>query len=113
GLEKVGGHTGTVTHVVSNVVGDGRRVAGVIFGDPLLNLADQVGTDVSGLGENATTDPEEEGKERPTETETDQDGRGGVLEGHDDDRGAEQTETHSEHPGDATGPEGDLEAGGE
>ena len=74
GLEEVGGHTGTVAHVVAHVVGDGGRVAGVILGDAGLDLADEVGADVGRLGEDAAADPQEQGEQRATEAEPDQDG---------------------------------------
>src|SRR5690606_2913120 len=51
GLEQVGGHSRAVADVVAHVVGDGRGVAGVVLGDLLLDLADQVRADVGGLGE--------------------------------------------------------------
>ena len=60
-LEQVGTHAGHVAHVVAHVVGDGGRVAGVVLGDAGLHLADQVGTDVGGLGVDATTNPAEQG----------------------------------------------------
>jgi hypothetical protein len=75
----------------------------------LFDLADEVGTDIGSLGEYATPDPEEEGEEGATESESDQYGRGGVLKDHDDDRGPEQAQTHREHPGDASGAEGHFE----
>ena len=63
-LEEVGTHTGDVTNVVTNVVGDGRRVAGIIFRDPRLNLADQVGADVGRLGVDASANTREQGDRR-------------------------------------------------
>ena len=87
-LEQVGGHAGAVAHVVADVVGDGGRVAGVVLGDAGFDLADQVGADVGRLGEDAAADPQEQGEQGAAEAEADQDGRGGVLEDHDDDGGA-------------------------
>ena len=49
GLEDVGSHSGYVADVVAHVVSDHAGVAGVVFGDPRFDLADQVGTHVSGL----------------------------------------------------------------
>ena len=43
GLEEVRRHAGAVTDVVPHVVGDGRRVAGVVLGDAGLDLAHEVG----------------------------------------------------------------------
>ena len=59
-LEQVGGHAGAVADVVADVVGDGRRVAGVVLGDAGLDLADEVGADVGRLGEDAAADPQEQ-----------------------------------------------------
>ena len=70
-LEEVGGHAGAVTDVVADVVGDRGRVARVVLGDPLLDLAHQVGADIGRLGEDAAADPEEEGEQRATEPEAD------------------------------------------
>ena len=68
-LEEVGGHAGAVADVVADVVGDGRGVARVVLGDVLLDLADQVGADVGGLGEDAAADPHEHGEQRGAEAE--------------------------------------------
>ena len=108
-LEQVGGHAGAVAHVVAHVVGDGGRVAGVVLGDARLDLADQVGADVGGLGEDAAADPQEQGEQRAAEAEADEDRRGRVLEDHDDDGGAQQAEAGGEQAGHAAGAEGDLQ----
>ena len=55
-LEEVGGHPGAVANVVTNVVGDGRWVAGIVLGNSCFDLADQVGADVGCFGEDAATD---------------------------------------------------------
>ena len=68
-LEEVGRHAGAVTDVVADVVGDGRGVARVVLGDVVLDLADQVGADVGGLGEDAAADSHEHGEQRGTEAE--------------------------------------------
>ncbi len=106
-LEQVGGHAGAVTHVVADVVSDGRRVARVVFGDTRFDLADEVGTDVGSLGEDAATDAQEQGQQRTTEAEADEDDRRRVLEQGDDRGGAQQAEADGEHAGHATGAEGD------
>ena len=112
-LEQVGGHAGAVADVVAHVVGDGGGVAGVVLGDARLDLAHEVGADVGRLGEDAAADAEEQREQRAAEPESDEDRRRGVLEDHDDDRGAEQAEAHREHAGDAAGAERDLERGGQ
>ena len=57
GLEQVGAHAGAVADVVAHVVGDGGGVAGVVLGNAGLDLADQVGAHVGGLGEDAAARP--------------------------------------------------------
>jgi hypothetical protein len=52
-LEEVGAHAGHVADVVTDVVGDDGGVARVVLGDAGLDLADQVGADVGGLGVDA------------------------------------------------------------
>ena len=76
GLEQVGGHAGAVADVVADVVGDGRGVARVVLGDALLDLADQVGADVGGLGEDAAADTHEHGEQGGAEAEALEHGRG-------------------------------------
>jgi hypothetical protein len=72
GLEQVGGHTGTVTHVVAHVVGDGGRVAGIVFGNPGFDLAHQVGAHVGTLGEDTTAQTGKDGNQAAAETEGNQ-----------------------------------------
>ncbi len=92
GLEEVGGHAGAVADVVAHVVGDRRRVAGVVLGDARLDLADEIGAHVGCLGEDAAADSHEQREERGAEAEADQHRGRGVLEDEDDHRGAEQSE---------------------
>ncbi len=68
GLEEVGAHAGDVTDVVAHVVGDDGRIAGIVLGDTGLDLADQVGADVGGLGVDAAADTGEEGDRRAPKT---------------------------------------------
>ena len=60
GFVQVGTHAGHVTDVVANVVGDRRRVPGIVFGNPRLDLANQVGTHIGRLGEDAAPDSSEQ-----------------------------------------------------
>ena len=60
-LEEVGAHAGDVADVVADVVGDGGRVAGIVLGDAGLDLADQVGAHVGGLGVDAAAHTGEQG----------------------------------------------------
>jgi hypothetical protein len=45
---------------VSTIVGDHRGVAGIVLGNAGLDLADQVGADVGGLGEDAAAKTRED-----------------------------------------------------
>ena len=108
-LEQVGRHAGAVADVVPDVVGDGGRVAGIVLGDAGLDLADEIGADVSGLREDAAADPEEQREQRAAESEPDEDRRTRVLEDHDDDGRPEQAEADGEHAGDASGAERHVE----
>ena len=60
GLEEVGAHAGDVADVVTDVVGDDGGVAGVVLGNARLDLADEVGADVGGLGVDAAADTREQ-----------------------------------------------------
>ena len=109
GLEQVGRHAGAVADVVADVVGDRGGVAGVVLGDARLDLADEVGPHVGGLGEDAAADTHEQGDQRGAEPEADQHGGGAVLEDEDDRGRADEAEADAEQPGDAAGAEGHLE----
>ena len=60
GLEEVGRHAGAVADVVTDVVGNHRRVAGVVLGNAGLDLAHQVGADVGALGEDTAAETRED-----------------------------------------------------
>ena len=60
GLEQVGAAAGAVADVVADEVGDDGRVARVVLGDARLDLADEVGADVGGLGVDAAAELGEE-----------------------------------------------------
>ena len=110
GLEQVGRHAGAVADVVADVVGDGGRVARVVLGDALLDLADEVGADVGRLGEDAAADAHEHGEQRGAEAEA-LEHRGRVtLVDQDDRRGTEQAETDDAHADEAAGAERDPRA---
>ena len=110
GLEQVGGHAGAVADIVADIVGDHGRVAGIVLGDSGLDLADQVGADVGGLGEDAAAETREDRDQRGAEGEGDQrvDRRRGrsarspsTLDEHvEEDRDGEQGEAGDEHAGD-------------
>ena len=116
GLEQVGGHASAVADVVTDVVRDHRGVARVVLRDARLDLADEVGTDIRTLGEDAATEAREDGDQRAAEGETDQ-GTQRHLVAHDRDHelvvegDADQPETHDQHAGDRAALEGDLQRG--
>ena len=60
GLEEVRAHARDVADVVADVVRDDGRVAGVVLGETRLDLADEVGADVGGLGVDAAADTREQ-----------------------------------------------------
>ncbi len=66
-LEDVGRHAGAIPDVVPHVVGDGRGVARVVFGNAGFELADQVGPHVGRLGIDAAADAHEQRQQRPAE----------------------------------------------
>ena len=72
GLEQVGRHPGTVADVVADVVGDHGGVARIVLGNAGFDLADEVGADVGGLGEDAAAEAGEHRDQRAAEAETDQ-----------------------------------------
>ena len=110
-LEEVGGHAGAVADVVTDVVGDRRGVARVVLGDVLLDLADQVGADVGGLGEDAAADPHEHGEQRGAEAEALEHVGRLVLEEQHDEAGAEQAEADGQHADHGAGAQADRHGG--
>jgi hypothetical protein len=107
GLEQVGRHARAVADVVADVVRDRRGVSRVVLGNALLHLADQVGADVRGLGEDAAAHPHEHREQRAAEPEADQHAGRVLLEDQQDHGRAEQAEADREHPRDAAGAERD------
>ena len=81
GLEQVGAAAGAVADVVADEVRDDGRVARVVLGDALLDLAHEVGADVGGLGVDTAAELGEEGHERGAEAEAD-DQEGRLGDGH-------------------------------
>jgi hypothetical protein len=61
GLEQVGGHAGAIADVVADVIGDYRRVAGIILGNACFNLADDVCTHIRTFGEDAAAESGKDG----------------------------------------------------
>ena len=79
-LEEIGCHAGAVADVIADIVRNRRGIAGVVFGNALLHLADQVGADIGGLGEYAAAYAHEHGEHRGPEAEALEDRRGVTSE---------------------------------
>ncbi len=67
GLEQIGGHAGAIADIVAHIVGDDGGVAGIVFGNARFHLADQIGTDIGGLGEDAAAQTREDRDQRGAE----------------------------------------------
>ena len=80
-LEQVGATAGAVADVVADEVGDDAGVARVVLGDARLDLADEVGADVGGLGVDAAAELGEQGDEAGAEAEADDQERR-LVDGH-------------------------------
>ena len=117
GLEQVRAAAGAVADVVADEVRDHARVARVVLGDARLDLAHEVGADVSGLGVDAAAELGEQRHERGTEAEADDEERrlrGGhatleATEQREDAPHAEQRERHDEEAGDGAAAHGGLD----
>ena len=109
GLEKVGAHAGDVTHVITHVVGDHAGVAGVVFGYARFHLADQVGSNVSGFGEDSAAHAGEQSDGAGPETETGH--RADVLKYEEQDGDAQQADAHHGYTHYCPAGEGDAQSG--
>ena len=122
GLEQVGRHAGAIADVVADVVGDGGRVARIVFRDAGLDLADEIAADVGALGEDAAAETGEDRDQRGAEAERHERvddraaGRREAGEARQDeevDGDAEKGEAGDQHARDGAGLEGDVEAAAE
>ena len=107
-LKEVGAHACNVAYIVADVIGDNSGVAGVVFGDACLDLADEVGADVSSLGVDTAADTGKERNGGSTEREAEEDF--GVLGDDVENACAEKTETDDAHTHDGAAGEGDGES---
>ena len=74
GFKNIRRHARAVAHVVAHVVGDGRRVARIVFVEIRLHLAHEVRADIRRLRVDAAAEPREDGNERRAERQADQAG---------------------------------------
>ncbi len=72
GLEQVSRHAGAIADIVTDVVGDGCRVAWIIFRNAGLDLADEIAADVGALGEDTAAKAGEDRDQRRAEAERNQ-----------------------------------------
>ena len=54
---------GADTHVVAHVIGNYRRIAGVVFGNSGFHFTNQIGTHICALGKNTATQSRENGNQ--------------------------------------------------
>ena len=66
--EKIGSHTGNISDVITDVIGNGSWVGNIIFFKILDSLTDEIGTDISSFGVDTTTDSTEESDRGSTES---------------------------------------------
>ena len=72
GFKNVRGHAGAVADVVADIVRDGRGIAGIIFIEALLHLADEVRADIRSFGVNAAAETRKDRDERSAERDADE-----------------------------------------
>jgi hypothetical protein len=58
--EKIGSHTGNISDVITDVIGNGTWVGNIIFFKILEGLTDEIGTDISSFSVDTSTDSTEE-----------------------------------------------------
>ncbi len=119
GFEQIGSHARAVADIVTDIVGDDRRVARIVLGDPGFDLADQIGADIGGLGEDPAAKTCENRYQRGAEGQADQPvdhfaaiGRvsAGADEVPEEHRNREQGEACHQHAGDRARTEGQRQA---
>lgn len=121
GSEKIGAHTSNVTNVITDVVSNSAWVLRGVLGDVAINLTGEIGTDISSLGVNTTTDSSEESDGGATETVSRDELEEmldlhvgcwveGSLVGKDEDLKNEESEADEAESEDLTALEGDNES---
>ena len=122
GFEQISGHSGAIADIVADIIGDRRRIAGIVLGNAGFDLADEIGADIGALGENAAAETGEDRNQRCAETERDQRvDRLAALrrmaerpgENIKIRRDAEECEARDQEPGDGARLERNVEARGE
>jgi hypothetical protein len=68
--EKIGSHTGNISDVITDVIGNGTWVGNIIFFKILEGLTDEIGTDISSFSVDTSTDSTEESDGRSSKSVT-------------------------------------------
>lgn len=68
GAEEIGGHTSDIPDVVTNIISNGSRVFGAVFGQVLLKLTNEIGADISSLGVDTSSHSSEKCNKGASET---------------------------------------------
>ena len=112
GFKQVGRHTSTIPNVIADIIGDRRRVAGVILRNICFDLTDEVSADVRSLGKYTTAQTRKDRNQRSAERQCQQtvNNRTAVRHVHRDfgeiieeTGNREQSKTSNEHTGNRTG----------
>jgi len=111
GFKNVGGHARAIPDIVSDIVGDGGGVTGVVLFEFGFNFSDEVGSDIRSFGVNSSTEPGKHADERGSEGEAgqavDRGAEAKVLGGeHVKDTDRKQGKSHHQKPCDRASVEG-------
>src|SRR5262249_10699298 len=79
GFKNVRSHARAITYVVADIICDYRRVARIVFFEPFLDLAHQVGANVGGFCVNAAAQSRENANETATQRKSNQAAYRGVV----------------------------------
>ncbi len=74
GIEQIRPHSGHVAHVITDIIGDNRGIARVVFGNAEFNLAAEVGAYIGGFGKNAAARLCKQGKRACAKAESEKGG---------------------------------------
>jgi hypothetical protein len=108
GLEKVSTHTSDISNIVTNIVSNDGGVTGIILIHIIGNLSNKIGTNVSSLCEDTTTNASEQGNGGSSETETSKDA--GVKEDCEVHRQTNDTEGNNGQAHDSSGLESNAKS---
>src|SRR5690606_30498326 len=108
-FEHVGGHARTVAYVITDVIGNNRRITRVVFGDTGFDFTDEVSSDVGGFGVDSTTHAHKESGQRPAKSEPNQEFGCIRWERQKDQSRAKQSHTDGDQAGNRSTAEGNFQ----